>query len=149
MSNSHPILNKLITWIAISYLWAVILYLIGRQLVEGWHPIITLINCFIPFLFLPLLIIIPWAFWIRSKILLANILPLVGCFIYLYGYLLPISLIDVDMIKNIPSGSNVLQSMPSPPDMSTSWFAIVFSSKKTAKLCNPSNSLSDRRYVIG
>ena len=80
-------MNKLITWIAISYLWAVILYLIGRQLVEGWHPIITLINCFIPFLFLPLLIIIPYAFWIRSKILLASMLPLVGCFIYLYGAL--------------------------------------------------------------
>ncbi|MSP14364.1 MAG: hypothetical protein EXR62_15605 [Chloroflexi bacterium] len=60
------------------------LFILRLQLTE-WPPILSLANSFLPFLFLPLIFVLPVSFLTRSKIAALGSVSVLAIFIFVYG----------------------------------------------------------------
>lgn len=60
-------------------------FFVLRIMLQNLPPVLTLANCFVPFMFAPLILILPLALWFRSRVIAGAGVILLVLFLFLYG----------------------------------------------------------------
>lgn len=83
--SRRPIWLSLILLLCLVYFGGLLVLFCARVLEPRWPPWLALLMTFTPFLFSPLVIILPLALWARSKTVMAAALVAAGVLLLLYG----------------------------------------------------------------
>jgi len=85
LKTGRPRFFRIVAGVCLLYEAGVLSYLLWHWLGAGDQPALALLGVFLPFLFAPLLLILPVALGIRSRPAMAGALLLVVAFVALYG----------------------------------------------------------------
>ena len=85
LKSKRPLWLSFILFLCLIYFSGVVSLFIARAVVPRWPPLLALINTFAPFLFAPLLFIIPLVLLARLRIGVMGVFVTTGLFVLKYG----------------------------------------------------------------